>query len=552
MSAASVRAAGDAALLLELESVIDPEVNARAVAIAHALRAACMPGVRDVVPAFHSVAVYLDPLTADVPAVESVLRQPVTAATDAPRFKTTDVPVAYGGDFGPDLPDVAAFAGLAQDEVVRLHAGRPYRVYMLGFLPGFPYLGTVDERIAAPRRGVPRTRVPAGSVGIASRQTGIYPRDSPGGWQIIGRTDVRLFDPARTPATLLAPGDTVRFVPLAPEALTRRPQTAVDSSGTQRIDETASTDATRSRRVTVLQSGLLTTVQDLGRWGHQSSGVPVAGPLDPFSHRLANALVGNPRDAALLEITLAGPELLLEDDAALALTGADLSATLNGTPMPMNETVTARAGSLVRFGVRRRGARTYLAFDGGVAAPLVLGSRATHVRSGMGGPYGRALRSGDSIPLGPLQPALRRRTAPRSAAVGDVSIRRIRVMPGPQEASPAAIDLLTRSRFEVSPASDRMGYRLSGEALPADVRGTMISTSTFTGAIQLPPSGEPVLLMADRQTTGGYPQIATVITADLPSAGQLAPGDAVEFQLCSRREALSALVRQEGLLLALE
>jgi antagonist of KipI len=125
-------------------------------------------------------------------------------------------------------------------------------------------------------------------------------------------------------------------------------------------------------------------------------------------------------------------------------------------------------------------------------------------------------------------------------------------MPGPQEASPAAIDLLTRSRFEVSPASDRMGYRLSGEALPADARGTMISTSTFSGAIQLPPSGEPVLLMADRQTTGGYPQIATVITADLPSAGQLAPGDAVEFQLCSRREALSALVRQEGLLLALE
>jgi KipI family sensor histidine kinase inhibitor len=541
-----IREAGDSALLLELDAVIDPRVNARAIAIARAVVAARVPGVRDVVPTFCAVGVYFDPLVADVGRIESLLRQAMEVPVADPAGAHVDIPVAYGGEFGPDLPEVAAFGRLTGEQVVHLHASRLYRVFMLGFLPGFPYLGVVDDRIAAPRRASPRIRVPAGSVGIAGMQTGIYPRDSPGGWQIIGRTPMRLFDQDRVPPALLSPGDTVTFVPGAASG----PPLVRPLDGVRDRDR-GSADGRTDRRVTVLSAGLFTTVQDEGRWGHQATGVPVAGPLDPYSHRLANTLVGNEREAAALEITIAGPELRLEHDALVAVTGADLAPTLDSASMPMNRPVAGRAGSVIRFGGRRHGARSYLAFDGGVSVPVVLGSRATHVLSGLGGLHGRALRAGDAIPLGPPRPPRR----PASADIERVrSAARLRVRPGPQHdaISSAALDILASTRFELARDSDRMGYRLTGARLPADPDGAMISTSTFTGSIQLPPSGEPVLLMADRQTTGGYPQIATVITADLPAAGQLAPGDRVVFEICSRREALGALVRQEGALLALE
>lgn len=206
--------AGDAAVLLELEPAIDVRVNERAVTIAEVLKARAVRGVRDVVPTFRSVAVYFDPQVTDAEHVERELR---LAAVVPPRLifgRTIDVPVTYGGEGGPDLADVAAWAGLSEDEVVRRHSVVVYRVFMLGFMPGFAYMGRVDPQIAMPRRPSPRFAVGAGSVGIAGLQTGIYPLRSPGGWQIIGRTVLTLFDPTRSPSALLAPGDVVRFVPV--------------------------------------------------------------------------------------------------------------------------------------------------------------------------------------------------------------------------------------------------------------------------------------------------------------------------------------------------
>jgi KipI family sensor histidine kinase inhibitor len=207
-----IREAGDSALLLELDEVINVSVNAQAIAIAAAVRRAGLPGIRDVVSTYRSVAVHFDPLTLDI----EILRDALTRAADAPpalsEGKTVVIPVQYGGELGPDLPAVAAFAGISPDEVVARHASVRYRVFMLGFLPGFAYMGTVDETIAVPRHATPRMKVPAGSVGIAGRQTGVYPRDSPGGWHVIGRTQMPLFSPHRTPAALVSPGDTVRFV----------------------------------------------------------------------------------------------------------------------------------------------------------------------------------------------------------------------------------------------------------------------------------------------------------------------------------------------------
>jgi KipI family sensor histidine kinase inhibitor len=542
-----IREAGDSALLLQLDEAIDASVNARAIAIASAVRRAALSGVRDVVSTYRSVAVYFDPLAVDVETVRETLKRSADAPVAGSSGKTVVIPVQYGGEMGPDLRDVASFAHMSPDEVVTRHAGTDYRVFMLGFLPGFAYLGSVDEAMAMPRHATPRLRVPAGSVGIAGHQTGIYPRESPGGWRIIGRTAVTLFDSHRSPSALLAPGDKVRFV-------SDRIRTDVVSGFSRTSGGPAKAGHyDHGRSITILRAGLFTTIQDSGRWGHQASGVPVSGPMDLVSHRIANALVGNDRTAASLEATLVGPEIRIESPALVAIAGADLGARIDGQDLPLHRPVRCRAGSVLRFGERRSGTRAYIAFGGGIAVFPELGSRATHTLCGLGGQGGRAIAAGSRLPLGVEgNPSPSRIVhAPSPWVAGGA---RLRVLPGPQlDHFPAgALDLLQRTRFTITPHSDRMGYRLSGGIIPRVEGREMISDSAFTGALQVPPSGDPILLMADRQTTGGYPQIATVITADLPITGQLAPGDWVEFEVCTRRNAMSALIAQEGSILALQ
>ena len=211
---------GDAGLLVEYEPVIDAGVNATVLAAAEALRRRQLPGVRDIVPAFSSIGVHFDPLGCAVDDLEAAVAEAVAdVAPDevsSGAAPALEIPVCYGGQFGPDLDAVAAWAGCSGSEVIAAHAATTYRVYMLGFLPGFAYLGTVDPRIAAPRHEAPRMRVAAGSVGIAGPQTGVYPLDSPGGWRIIGRTPIPLFDSRRTPPARIRPGSSVRFVPIPP------------------------------------------------------------------------------------------------------------------------------------------------------------------------------------------------------------------------------------------------------------------------------------------------------------------------------------------------
>lgn len=281
-----------------------------------------------------------------------------------------------------------------------------------------------------------------------------------------------------------------------------------------------------ARTLAVIRAGLLTTVQDRGRWGHQASGVPVAGPMDLTSHDAANTAVGNDKSAATLEVTIVGPELRFETPAVVAIAGADLGAALDGVPLLLNQPQAAAAGSILRFGQRRRGARAYVAVDGGIDAPMVLGSRATHAADG----FGRPLAAGDVVPLGAAHGRTGMTPITRDVPSGG---GRVRVRRGPQaDGVPEdAFITLTTARFVVGSQSNRMGYRLSGPAVSLGERPPMISDVTFMGGIQITPSGEAILLMADRQTTGGYPQIATVITADLPVVGQLAPGDWIEFEI---------------------
>jgi inhibitor of KinA len=213
----TIISAGDAAVVLEFDERIDPAISTRAAALAAAVASERFPGVRDVVPTYRSVTVYFDPLRTDQQKLTTTLHRlaRVADARELPRTPPVAIPVCYGGDCGPDLATVAAFSGLSEAAVIDLHAAATYRVLMLGFTPGFAYMGIVDARIAASRLETPRQRVPRGSVGIAREQTGIYPSDTPGGWQLIGRTPLRTFDLSRADPFLLHAGDQVQFVPIA-------------------------------------------------------------------------------------------------------------------------------------------------------------------------------------------------------------------------------------------------------------------------------------------------------------------------------------------------
>ena len=303
--------------------------------------------------------------------------------------------------------------------------------------------------------------------------------------------------------------------------------------------------------VEIRKPGWLTTIQDAGRWGMQAQGVGVSGPMDWCSHGLANLLVGNSEDAATLEVTMSGPELIVADDVTFVVTGAEFPLTLNGAAVAMDKAVHARSGDMLTFGMRRHGARSYVAVTGGFQVPLVLGSRSTHVLSGLGGLGGRALRPGDHLEISSVGPTIDRELRSRPFRLPDGGAA-LRVLPGPHEHRFAheTVKKLQSFRYVLSPRSDRMGYRLEGPALPWPPGTTeLISGATVPGAVQIPSSGQPILLMVDRATTGGYPIIAVVISADLPLAGQLAPGDWIEFAPCTRGEAVAALRDRERALL---
>jgi len=298
--------------------------------------------------------------------------------------------------------------------------------------------------------------------------------------------------------------------------------------------------------LTVVKPGMLTTVQDLGRHGYQALGVPVSGPMDVYSHRLANLVLGNDPMAAALEITLMGPEFVSDGSMTCAIAGAEIDTTVDGRPVPPNAPFAVASGERIRFGQRRRGARLSLAVRGGFDVPATLGSRATHLVSRMGPFGGRALKAGDVLPVAsaPLSPPSSS-CAPLMLPEGGA---RLRVVPAVHRDrfTNDAWTLLLRDRFVITPQSNRMGYRLDGPALTHVDSADILSEAVPLGAIQVPASGQPILLLSGRATTGGYATIANVISADLPIAGQLAPGDWIAFDAVTHAEAIAALRARES------
>ncbi|MBS0170298.1 MAG: biotin-dependent carboxyltransferase family protein [Nitrospira sp.] len=292
----------------------------------------------------------------------------------------------------------------------------------------------------------------------------------------------------------------------------------------------------------VVRPGLFTTIQDLGRRGYQRFGVSVSGAMDPWALTVGNRLLGNHDNAAGLEITLQGPELFFEQRLYIAITGADLSPTSDGRAIPMWTVVAMPAGSRLQFGLRKQGTRAYVTVAGGIELPLVLGSRSTHVRSGLGGLEGRALRKSDRLVAGPAPSAatsgVGRMLAPASQP-RYVASPTLRVIPGPQadDFIEEALHVLMTSPYCVTSESDRMGYRLEGRVLPHRGSADIISEAVTAGNIQVPSNGQPILLMADCQTTGGYAKLATMIGADRHLAAQVGPGDRLSFVVITEQEA---------------
>lgn len=291
-------------------------------------------------------------------------------------------------------------------------------------------------------------------------------------------------------------------------------------------------------RMEVLKPGAYTTVQDLGRVGYQHLGVPVSGAMDEVAHRLANSLVGNPANAATLEVTLMGPALRFNADAVIACCGADLSASVDGLAVPLATAFPVKAGAILQFGRKVSGLRGYLAVRGGFAVPDVMGSASTYARAGFGGFGGRALRKGDVLHFTPSAPGLpdgsqAARSAEAALLAAMDSQGPIRVVAGPEweEFTPAARQLWLSEPWRISPQSDRMGYRFEGAVLERTTQSNILSEPVSFGTVQVPPDGQPIVLMAERQTTGGYPRIANVIAADLFRLAQGAPGDHVKFAL---------------------
>jgi len=292
----------------------------------------------------------------------------------------------------------------------------------------------------------------------------------------------------------------------------------------------------------VQEPGPLTTVQDLGRFGHLRVGIPTSGPMDRDVFVLGNRLVGNPDGAAGLECTLVGPRLELTDDRLVAVTGAEVAPTLNGAAIPAWQAVPAKAGDVLRLGPARSGVRAYLAIAGGLATPPVLGSRATYVRGRLGGLEGRALRKGDRLPLGAAAPGPARRVrAARVPAYGaEITVA---VILGPQDDrfTVAGIDAFLSGPYELLPQSDRMGARLKGPFIEHTRGHDIVSDGVPMGGIQVIGEGQPIVLLADRQSAGGYTKIATVCSFDLGRIAQLKPGGRLTFRRVTVAEAHAML-----------
>lgn len=499
-------------------------------------------GMGELVPTYCSVTVYFDPLIISCRKAKRVIQTILKTICETGKGDSTntdcvvhEIPVCYEKEYSLDMDNVCECTHLSKEEIVKLHTKPEYTIYMLGFLPGFPYLGGLDKRLEVPRLKTPRKLIPEGSVALAGKQTGIYPLSSPGGWQIIGRTPIKLFDAARTPNVLIKAGDKIKFTPISKKEYENYKE---EKRITQKEIVVRKRGVPISSGIQFLSSGFLTTVQDLGRKGFLKDGVGESGAMDIELFKEANALVGNNENAAALEITLLGPVIKFSLKTSFVITGNFTSAKLDSSLIEPYKKYEAQSGDVLDVGYCESGSlRGYIAFFGGIVVKQIMGSSSTNTKSNLGG---KKLEANDELAIG-WNPSKVEDIYGKRKIRRKESITKIRVVKGPQYKMfvKEAVKDFQKNTFEVSKDCDRMGCRLIGVALPIQNGTDIISDCVTKGAVQITSEGLPIIMMADRQTTGGYAKIANVIKADLWKVAQAVPNEKIQFQFVSNRFALS-------------
>jgi KipI family sensor histidine kinase inhibitor len=518
----SVRAVGTTAVLAELSGL--PAV----LALQASLLKQPLPGQMDVLAAAETLLVMADsPRSARaMPGLLLAMDLTVQARAEG-RLVTIDA--VYDGE---DLAEVGRLTGLSPNGVVAAHAGQVWTVAFGGFAPGFGYMVGENQVLDVPRRSSPRTAVPAGSVALAGIYSAVYPRQSPGGWQLIGRTAAHMWDLGREQPALVAPGDRVQFRPVRELVEVAAPSAPATEAGAPEV----------LSGLRILSPGLQSLVQDLGRPGHNGLGVGAAGALDRSSLRRANRLVGNPATAAAVETVAGGLTVQAVGDQILAVTGAagqlilrranedqeDAEAYLERN-IPAAEAFVLLDGEVLTVGAPQRGVRSYLAVRGGVAAEEVLGSCSTDTLSGLGP---APLAAGDVIYTGNATVSQVVSSPELQPDFPGPGVTLLDVVPGPREDwfDAAEVESFYSQEWEVTPRSNRVGMRLAGEALQRSREGELPSEGTVTGALQVPPEGMPVLFLADHPVSGGYPVIGVVVDHQLDLAGQVPIGARIRFR----------------------
>jgi len=478
-------------------------------------------GVTDVVPAARTLLVHFDPFLTDRDTLTEAVSRMDFSARRARHGETFNIAITYDGE---DLADVAEILGCTTDEVIRRHTEATYTVAFTGFAPGFAYMTCDDNSIDVPRRKTPRLRVPAASVALGGKFCGIYPSDSPGGWQLLGTTPLEMWDITRDRAALLAPGDRVRFRAMEKGAIipARKPpqQTSVRP-------ETG---------LLVRRADRPALYQDLGRPGRASQGVSQSGALDHSSLIEANLCVGNPRHSTAVEIAFGGFAVKADRAVTAAVTGASCPIVINtarGTSVtpPSRRAFALDAGDELVLGIPPEGMRSYLAVRGGFAVEPVLGSAATDTLAKVGP---APIITGDWLGLAEQTVAATDpyRPVPKALPGADDAVT-LDVIPGPRTDwfTQKGVETLFSQEWQVTAESSRIGMRLAGaEPLEKRDAAELPSEGTVPGAIQVPHSGQPVLFLADHPLTGGYPVIGVVASHHLDLAGQIPIGAKIRFR----------------------
>ncbi|GAB3618515.1 5-oxoprolinase/urea amidolyase family protein [Okibacterium endophyticum] len=573
----TARASGDAAVVVEASGG-DEDARWRAV---HGLRLGLLesgfPGFVDLVSSFEHVLVQFDPAVTDAAEVLSALRD---RAADAgvrhpPAPRVFIVPVVFGGGHGPDLDALARAHGLSPGELVDRATSVDFTVRFLGTAMQPMCAGSVVSDPVA-RQRTPRTRLPGGSIGLAAHTMTIYPFDSPGGWQLIGRTPLTVVDLARDPAAPYDPGDILRLRAITPDEWHelaarpleadataqsggRSPRTATTGRATGTVPNTARARATGATATSGhLRAGVHTgalrvsrpgyaQLQDLGRPGHERDGVGVNGAADQMAAQQANILVGNPRSAPLIEATLLDLELTAESDALVAVTGAPCEVSVDGVPRPRLTPLPLRAGQRIAITGIHDGTRVSLAIAGAVDAPTLMGSCAPDPVVG----FSTRLAAGDLVRFtgdyrdhtDPLfgQPLFRfavpRRNTPPVWSVPVTTATETDELVG-------GIGSITAKTFTVCAQSDAVGIRLEGEPITRTTSRELISRGIPVGGVELVPTGDLIVVMRGRYITAGYPVVAAVTRVGLSTLAQAEPGRRVRFELQSRADASADWRRQ--------